>query len=131
MKKLTIALLLLFPLLGVASSRPMETPPKLERFIAKNIGSENFFQGKNSTVSEIEVRKNKDFTYYSFDMYKSVSMSTGVMFAPGHLLHHLRRGEQTYTLALSFETRVNPVTGLNNSIIVFTFSPVSERYGKL
>lgn len=131
MRKFTITLLLLLPFLSFAAPRSIETPPKLERFIAKHIGTENFFQGKNSAAAKMEVRVIKDFTYYSFDLYKSVSMSTGIVFAPGHLLHHLHRGRKNYTLDLSFETRINPVTDLNNTIIIFTFSPVSERYGKL
>lgn len=112
-----------FPLILFALSDTADTPPKLERLILRQIGSDHFFQGKNRGASTIEVRIVKDFAYYSFDLYKSVSMSTGLAFDPAHRTHRLRRGGETYLLSVSFDRVINPHTSLENSIIVLTFTP--------
>lgn len=122
MKKWMAYLLLIVPFLLTASPIRNQTPPKLENFILKNIGAENFFQGKNKGVLSIKIEKNKDNLYYPFDLYKSVSMGTGVPFDVSHTTYYYHRGEQNYTLSLRLESVHNPITHLKNSVVILIFT---------
>lgn len=121
MKRAIFFLLLIGGQFSYAAYIVEQTPPKLEAFIKKNIGLENFFDGKNINSNEIVVKKTKDFTYFSFYIYKSVSMSIGVVFDKNNKLHHLQLGKQKYALTLALEEDTNPSTGLKNSTVIFLF----------
>jgi len=124
MKKWVACLLFIVPFLLTASPIRVQTPPKLENFILKKIGTENFFQGKNTGVKTIKIAIKKDNLYYPFDLYKSVSMGTGVPFDVSHTTYYYRRGEQNYTLSLHLESAHNPVTHLKNSVVVLIFTSI-------
>jgi len=122
MKKWMACLLLIVPFLLTASPIRGETPPKLENFILTKIGKDNFFQGVNKGAKGIEIRIQKDTVYYPFDLYKSVSIATGMMFDTAHTTYILRRGNQSYTLTLQLETAHNPISNLKNSVVVLLFT---------
>jgi len=122
MKRIMACLLLIVPFLLTASPIRGQTPPKLENFIITKIGKDNFFQGVNKGVKKIEIRIQKDTLYYPFDLYKSVSMGTEMMFDAAHTTYVLRRGNQSYTLSLQLETAHNPITHLKNSVVVLIFT---------
>ncbi|MGZ8548491.1 MAG: hypothetical protein ACXWVX_04340 [Sulfuricurvum sp.] len=122
MRRVVTCLFFIVPFLLTASPINFQTPSKLERFILENIGEENFFKGKNEAVKNIEVRKNKDFFYYPFDLYKSVGMGVGVPFDAANTTHYYHYNGQNYTLSLYLETAYNPTTKLKNSIVVLIFT---------
>lgn len=99
-----------------------DTPPKLRAFIETNIGVKNFFMGSNADKSEIVVRKAKDWSYYSFDLYKSIEMSIGVRPEKGGRAKHLRLDGQSYTLRIIHETVTDGVSGAKTSAVVFLFT---------
>jgi|GEM_PF-6329775 len=121
MKKVALLSLLGIQLL-YGSYPSVETPPKLEAFIKENIGLENFFDGKNINANEISVKKIKDFTYFSFYIYKSVSMTTGIYFDKNNKTHHLRLKKQKYLLTVLLQDEDNKDTGLKNSTVTFLFT---------
>lgn len=122
MKRLMACLFLIVPFLLIASPIGGQTPPKLESFILTKIGKDAFFQGKNKGVKKIEIRLSKDTVYYPFDLYKSVSMATGMDFDAAHTSYDLRYGEHSYILALRLETVLNPTTNLKNSVVILVFT---------
>lgn len=99
----------------------MQTPVKLKMFIENNIGIDNFFKGKNEAQQEIIVKKSKEWSYYTFDLYKSIEMSTDVPFSQKHPTQNLRLNGQSYTLTIYFETVQNQLTGSKKSVIVYIF----------
>jgi hypothetical protein len=120
MRTLIFSALLIGGFLQAASVE--QTPPNLEAFILRNIGLEEFFNGKNIDAKEILVKKIKDFTYFSFDIFKTVSMTTGITFDQNNKAHHLLLGKQKYSLTLRLEEVSNADTGLKNSVIIFVFT---------
>jgi len=99
----------------------LETPPKLRAFIDKNIGIENFFKGANGDKNEITVKKTKDWSYYSFDLYKTVEMGIGVKIDKNNTAGRLRLDGQNYTLSILHETVDGEFDGQKKSTVIFLF----------
>ena len=99
----------------------LETPPKLRAFIDKNIGIENFFKGANGDKNEITVKKTKDWSYYSFDLYKSVEMGIGVKIDKNNTAGRLRLDGQNYTLLILHKTVDGEFDGQKKSTVIFLF----------
>lgn len=96
-------------------------PEKLEKMIHRHIGMENFFAGPNAHVRQMQIIVPKDAFYYAFDLYRTVAMGTGVRFSPSHPQHGVRIGERLYSVAVGFENRTDPKSGMEHTEIVLTF----------
>lgn len=114
---------MVFALAGGQECPMIEAPQKLQRLIERHIGTENFFAGQNSAAPSMQIAVPKDASYYAFDLYRTVSMGTGIGFAPGRQERCVRIAERPYTVSVRFENGSEPQTGREKTTIVMIFRP--------
>lgn len=101
-----------------------DTPPKLRGFIEANIGTKNFFKGQNGDKSEITVKKEKEWSYYSFDLYKTIGMSLGISINKDKPTKNLTLDGQGYILQILPENTISESSGSKKSTVVFLFRKI-------
>lgn len=112
--------ILIFFILIFANLYAVQTPKKLENFIYKNIGKEQFLSDQNRFV----VTKYKDWGYLDFDLYRSIQMSIDLPIVNGKSKRDLLLDGVVYKLEIINRSDEKYYKDHNQTKIDFIFTKV-------